>query len=278
MKYALSGSYAAAGFGLIAANVYNNIVAIHGSFVMTDVAVVLISLAIANIFISPYIARLGWRRLPAAIALLCVVAACTYTSVSLTTSRFGTLLDDQSGIAAAHNAKIVIWTNRLKAAEKMMREEKATGIGKNWRSAKADYDAASRELLRLGPRKEVSNPAGKRFERLGLITEERHVTLLPLIIALALESGGIALLMMAGAAFPTASEPQPIQTPPIRALRPVNPVLRLIDQSGGSIRQDEITARMGWPKSTTSEQLSALEDQGLIKREQSGRTKLVTRS
>jgi uncharacterized membrane protein len=53
-------------------------------------------------------------------------------------------------------------------------------------------------------------------------------------------------------------------------------ILNLLKTSGGSMRQTEITERLGYSKAKTSQLLSALEGRGLLARYKRGRDKIVT--
>lgn len=53
-------------------------------------------------------------------------------------------------------------------------------------------------------------------------------------------------------------------------------ILNLLKTSGGSMRQTEITERLGYSKAKTSQLLTALEERGLLARYKRGRDKIVT--
>ena len=53
-------------------------------------------------------------------------------------------------------------------------------------------------------------------------------------------------------------------------------ILKLLKTAGGSMRQTEITERLGYSKAKTSQLLTALEGSGVLARYKKGRDKIVT--
>jgi uncharacterized membrane protein len=55
-------------------------------------------------------------------------------------------------------------------------------------------------------------------------------------------------------------------------------ILKVLKNSGGTMRQSDITERLGFSKAKTSQLLSALESKGILARYKNGRDKIVTLS
>jgi uncharacterized membrane protein len=67
-----------------------------------------------------------------------------------------------------------------------------------------------------------------------------------------------------------------VTTEPLGLESDEDKILNLLKSAGGSMRQTEITERLGYSKAKTSQLLTALEGKGLLARYKRGRDKIVT--